>query len=172
MKTKNAYKWEARHRTAIRVACFATLVLSVLLAPSVSALTVLPEGGGTTWIYSNGSCLAMVAVPVPQDIHHTDNDNVSIPMRAEWFDNRSFPSSTFENWYVIDAFYRNAHYGNYYQKNTNGGHVNDHAYFYATVPNVRTGTSMTINYSAYVYNPSNGRILCFDEGTTWFSFIN
>jgi len=164
-------KWEIRHRIAVRASFFAILVLSVLLAPSASALTVLPEGGGTTWIYQNGTCLAMVAVPPPDDdVEHTDGDDVQIPMRAEWFDYRNPSSQTLENWYVIDAVYEGLHYGNSYKKETTGGNANNHDHFSATVPDVETDTYMTIDYIAYVYNPSSGRTMCYDEGSTWFYF--
>ncbi len=164
----NACKWEARHRTIVRASCFAALVLFVLLAPTVSALSTLPPGTARTQIYSNGACDAAVVVPVPQDITHTSGDGVYVRMWAWWDDYRSPGSSEYDNYYKIDANYRGTHYRAEYMKSTYGNEHSSAWYeFGTTVPNVQTGYSMTVTYIVYV----NIAFTCYDEGTTTFTFV-
>jgi len=168
MKTDDACKWERGHRTVIRASCFATLVLSVLLAPSAIALTTLPPGTGQTTIYANGTCDALVVVPQTQDITHTNGDDVFVRMWAWWDDYRSYPSAGYDNYYKIDANYRGTHYRAEYKKTTYGNAHSAVWYeFGTTVPNVQNGYSMTVKYIAYV-NPA---FTCYDEGTTTFTFV-
>lgn len=161
-------EWEARRRTAIRVICFAGLVMSILLAPSVSATTCLPPGTGETDIYYDGTCDALVVVPQPQDIKHTSGEGVSVRMWARWDDNRPPGGSGYDNYYKIDAVYQGTHYGAEYKKTTTGGdHSPSWHEFNRVVPNVQTGYSMTVTYIAYV----NTAYTCYDEGTTVFTFV-
>ncbi len=163
----NACKWEARHRTIVRASCFAALVLFVLLAPSVSALTILPEGGGMTWTDDSPPCLAMVAVPPPDDINIADYETVRVPMRAEWDDDRT-SGGPYLNLYVIDPWYQSVDYQASYPKYV-WPNSEDSYNLFATVPNVMEDTYMTIYYSAYVYD-GQSNLICSDSGWTYFYF--
>ncbi len=163
----SAYKWEIRRRAIVRASCFAFLVLSVLLAPSVSALTTLPPGYGQTYI-SNTACTATVTAPASQEISHTDYDSVYVRMNAWWDDNRQPGGPSVDYHYKIDAVYL----GNHFVKEqinwtTPGTHSIAWYEFGTTVPNVRDGNSMTVTYIAWV----DTLYTCTDYDIATFNFV-
>jgi len=165
-----AWKWEIRHKIAVRASCFAMLVLCVLLAPSISALTVLDSGDGSTE-YDESSCTADVAAPVPQDVSIPSNgETVRIPMRVAWDDQRTPPGEDWESLFVIQAWYQSTEYRASYPKFTGPGDEDDDS-FYRDVPGVQQNTYMTVYYHAYVYD-DYGNTQCSDGAWTVFHFIS
>ena len=166
----NASKWETGHISIVRASCFAALALSILLAPSVSALTVLDSGDGSTE-YDETSCSADVAAPVPQDVHiPSGGEIVRVPMRAAWDDNRRPPGvGQYESLFIIEAWYDNTDYRANYPVFTGPGDSGSSS-FYRDVPGVQQYTYMTVYYHAYVYD-NNGNTLCSDGAWTVFHFV-
>jgi hypothetical protein len=170
VKNRSECKWEVRHRIAIQASCFAILVLSVLLAPSVAALTVLPSGDGNT-DYGDDYCNANVAAPVPQDVSiPSGGDTVRVTMRAEWNDGRTprLPVTYYESLFIIEAWYNNNDYRQNYPVLTAPGDSSQTS-FYKDVPGVQRYTYMTAYYHAYVYD-DQGNTLCSDGAWTVFHF--
>jgi hypothetical protein len=168
-KKGSMWNWEIRRRTAVRASCFAALVLSVLLAPSVSALTVLDSGDGST-VYNESSCTADVAAPVSQDVHiPSGGEAVRVPMRVQWDDWRTPPGEDWESLFVIQAWYQSTEYRANYPKFTGPGDKDDDSFF-KDVPGVQQNTYMTVYYHAYVYD-AQGNTQCSDGAWTVFHFI-